>query len=53
MSNVEQKLRDDGKSLREEIKEKLYSRGLVRPTKRGGGRIAAGIRDRFNRHNVA
>ena len=51
--NIEQKLRDDGKRLRNMIMENLYSRGLVRPQKKGGGRAGTAVRDRFNRTNVA
>ena len=52
--NAEQKLRDDGKRLRDTIKENLYSRGLQRPTKRGGGGGEFQLlsdRDRFLQQN--
>ena len=48
--NAEQKLRDDGKRLRDTIMENLHSRGLQRPKKK---RSANGVRDRFNRTQVA
>ena len=50
--NAELALRANGKRVRDRIRDRLHTLGMTRPTKRNGGRIQAGVRDRFNRTNI-
>ena len=50
---AEQALRENGKQLRDRIRDRLHARGMARPKRRDGRRLQPGTRDRFNRTNVA
>ena len=45
-------LRENGKQLRDRIRDRLHTLGMTRPKRRNGTRKHAGLRDQFNRTNV-